>query len=354
VTANRIVGMGGAFIGVGESADAHLVNPAAFAVRTVHALDEDFDWDWALSWLNLAGDVDVDQSGQAPSDNGQLAQGGVNLKFERLGFGLHIQQQTWTLAPEGGARVQLRQQYGGIGAAYALFDGDLTVGAVVAVAASSVILPDQADATAQVSGAGMQVGVLYAPAEQRWRLGATWRSRISGSEVEGEVDGVTSVTLPTAIVAPWELGVGGAIMFGRLFNPQPSYGVIAPEAEALKMRSLTRPYVLFAADAIVTGANTDAVGVAALVGATPRPVGRDITVGARFGVESEVIADWLILRAGTYFEPSRFETGGRVHGTGGLDVRIPFTVFDWRLRLSGAVDGADEYLNAGLGLGLWH
>lgn len=353
VTANRIVGMGGAFIGVGESADAHLVNPASFAVRTVHALDDEFDWDWALSWLNLGRDVDVDQSGQAPSDDGLLLQAGVNLKFERLGFGIHIQQQTWNLQPEGGPKVQLQQQYGGVGLAYALFDGDLTVGAMAVVAVSAVSLPDREDAQAQVSGGGLQLGALLAPADARWRLGATARTPISGTEVEGAAPAV-GVTLPERIVAPWELGMGGAIMFGRLFNPRASYGVIGPEAEALKLRSLTRPYLLVAADAIVTGPSKDAVGVAALVGAEARPVGQRVTVGGRLGIESEIIADWLVLRAGSYYEPSRFEAGGRVHGTGGLDVRVPFTLWDWRLRLTGAVDAAPAYLNAGLGLGLWH
>lgn len=353
VTANRIVGMGGAFIGVGESADAHLVNPASFAVRTVHALDDDFDWDWALSWLQLAGDVDVDQSGQAPSDKGLLLQAGANLKFERLGFGLHLQQQTWTLQPPDSPQVQLQQSYGGIGVAYAFLDGDLTVGAMAVVAIASVSLPDTKNAEAQVSGTGVQLGALYAPAEQRWRLGATARTHISGSEEEGTVP-TAGVTLPERIVAPWEVGLGGAIMFGRLFNPRPSYGLMTPEYQALRMRSLTRRYVLVAADAIITGTSTNAVGVASLVGADARPAGREVTVGARLGLESEVIADWLVLRGGSYYEPSRFERTGRVHGTGGLDLKVPFTVWDYQLRLTGAVDAADEYLNAGVGIGLWH
>jgi hypothetical protein len=78
------------------------------------------------------------------------------------------------------------------------------------------------------------------------------------------------------------------------------------------------------------------------------------------GAEGEPIANWVQMRAGTYFEPSRFEgVGYRVHATFGTDVRL----FSWNLfglldeftlTVGAAADVAERYLNAGLGVGLWH
>jgi hypothetical protein len=66
------------------------------------------------------------------------------------------------------------------------------------------------------------------------------------------------------------------------------------------------------------------------------------------------------MRAGTYFEPSRFDgVPYRVHGTLGADVRL----FSWdlfglleefTLRAGASADVAERYLNVGLGVGLWH
>ena len=66
------------------------------------------------------------------------------------------------------------------------------------------------------------------------------------------------------------------------------------------------------------------------------------------------------MRAGSYFEPSRFEgVPYRVHGTIGTDIRL----FSWdlfglldefTLSLGGSADVAERYVNLGVGIGLWH
>jgi hypothetical protein len=66
------------------------------------------------------------------------------------------------------------------------------------------------------------------------------------------------------------------------------------------------------------------------------------------------------MRAGSYFEPSRFEgVPHRAHATLGLDLRL----FSWdlfgmlpefTLRTGAFADVAERYLNVGVGMGLWH
>jgi len=66
----------------------------------------------------------------------------------------------------------------------------------------------------------------------------------------------------------------------------------------------------------------------------------------------------LRLRAGSYWEPARIaDRGGRLHATGGLEVRL-FSFSFWdkerRVRLAIAADGARQYQNFGLSIGFWH
>ena len=56
--------------------------------------------------------------------------------------------------------------------------------------------------------------------------------------------------------------------------------------------------------------------------------GQDLVFSPRLGAESEIIPHWLRVRAGTYLEPTRFETSTpRAHYTGGFDVRA----FKWNV-----------------------
>jgi len=74
-----------------------------------------------------------------------------------------------------------------------------------------------------------------------------------------------------------------------------------------------------------------------------------------------VIPHWLVTRAGTYYEPSRFSGSlARLHGTFGVDVKLfawsAFGLFnDWTAwRLGGMVDGARDYFGWSISAGLWH
>lgn len=129
--------------------------------------------------------------------------------------------------------------------------------------------------------------------------------------------------------------------------------------EAL-LRNASRRYLVLSADMIVVGPTDNGVGLESFLNQQRHTSGADPTVGFRLGVEGEPIQRWLKMRAGSYFEPSRFAgVGYRAHGTLGLDVRL----FSWdlfglvdefTLRLGAFADVAQRYLNVGGGIGLWH
>lgn len=134
---------------------------------------------------------------------------------------------------------------------------------------------------------------------------------------------------------------------------------LAAERER-EVRALSRRFLLFSADVIAVGPTTNGVGLESFLSQLRQESGRHTTFGFRFGIEGEPIAYWVQMRAGTYLEPSRFAgVPYRVHGTLGADVRL----FSWdffglldefTLRAGAAADVAERYLNAGVGIGLWH
>jgi hypothetical protein len=124
---------------------------------------------------------------------------------------------------------------------------------------------------------------------------------------------------------------------------------------------MNRFYVQIAGSAVVTGSVDGAVGVESLVSQTVNRSGERAVISLRLGIESGVAPTFLKLRAGTYLEPTRFETSEpRMHGTAGLDIKLArWNVFGlwpddymWRLGLGG--DAARQYYMWGLTIGGWY
>jgi hypothetical protein len=107
----------------------------------------------------------------------------------------------------------------------------------------------------------------------------------------------------------------------------------------------------------------DALGVESFIERTVQRSGHEASWSPRVGVETEAIPNWTRLRAGTYLEPSRFETnprGARAHGTLGFEQRLfPWEVFGLLpegsiFRVSGCIDVAQAYFTWGIAIGMWH
>lgn len=121
-----------------------------------------------------------------------------------------------------------------------------------------------------------------------------------------------------------------------------------------------RERVLLLASLLMVGPSQQAVALEGFIDQRRELVGRTVSFVPRFAAESEPVPNLLRIRAGVYFEPSRFQDGSmRQHFTFGGDLRI----FSWdlfglvpytTLRLSAFVDLAPRYENFGFGLGVWH
>jgi hypothetical protein len=121
-----------------------------------------------------------------------------------------------------------------------------------------------------------------------------------------------------------------------------------------------REKILLLASVLMTGPSSNAISVEGFLDQRVETAGRDASFTPRLGLEGEPLPNRMLLRTGTYVEPSRYDGGtARQHFTFGADVRLfPLTFWgllpdaDWKLGLF--VDLAPRYTNWGLGLGNWH
>jgi hypothetical protein len=247
---------------------------------------------------------------------------------------------------------------------------------------------------------------------------------VFGSEhvtVDGDVRKAGNLVLPDRVTQPWELEAGIALQLGpRPLNPgwqdphdqeaelrdeiardrdtrarrDETDRALAPPAEraALQIQQQAaeeavrriedehlrevsdrlktarkaryenwpREKILLLASVLATGPSTGAVSVEAFLDQTAAPVGRSVSYTPRLGLEGEPIENRMLLRTGTYLEPSRYVQGtARQHYTFGADIHLfPLTFWgllpgaDWKLGL--VVDLAPRYQNIGFGFGNWH
>lgn len=127
-----------------------------------------------------------------------------------------------------------------------------------------------------------------------------------------------------------------------------------------RYRSVPRRYMLLSAALRADGALDNAVGIESFLQQRVDRSGEKVTVSPRAGVESEPVQNWLKVRAGGYWEPSRFRAvDGRAHMTGGFDARLfPWTLFgllddDASIQFSTAGDFAQRYFGWAISLGVW-
>ncbi|MEI9951271.1 MAG: hypothetical protein WDO74_20385 [Pseudomonadota bacterium] len=120
-------------------------------------------------------------------------------------------------------------------------------------------------------------------------------------------------------------------------------------------------YVQISASMLISGPVESAVGIESLLTQKVNRSGQRVVSSPRVGVECGIVPERIKLRAGSYLEPTRFETSDmRVHGTAGIDLKLfRWNVFGawpddymWRLGLSG--DASTRYYTFGLSLGGWY
>jgi hypothetical protein len=349
---------------------------------------------------------------------------GATLQFGGLGVGATGDLQQFSLTSQSPATSSsLTMQIGRWKAlgAYGLLDGQLVVGGGARIVTMQIVEQGAAGPLLTMTGLSPETGALLMPTGQPWRLGATFRAPVSGGVLGGSGRSAGGLVLPTNIVEPWEAELGVAYQLGpRPLNPgweNPrdqeaelrgeierdrdkraleyalELALTPPREQAAKravqqaqeqaLRAIEdehmseasqqlravrkaryanwpREKILLLASALVTGPSADAISVEGFLDQRLERVGQQPTVTPRLGIEGEPLRDRMLLRAGTYVEPSRYAGGSaRQHFTFGADVRL-FPLDFWGL-LSEAVwkvglfvDLAPRYQNAGIGLGNWH
>lgn len=128
-------------------------------------------------------------------------------------------------------------------------------------------------------------------------------------------------------------------------------------------RALGRWYLLMATSLKVSGPVKNAVGVESFLQRVVDHSGDRVVASPHLGVESEVVPNWLKLRAGLYGEPTRFSNnraGPRMHTTVGFESKLfgwsVFGIWDkdaqWRVQAS--VDSSQRYFAWSASIGIWH
>jgi hypothetical protein len=363
----RIMGLGGAYVAVAEGLDGAQANPAAVAHRS-RRLDRGWDWDWLLTWYVPAPEEvvaqDLGNDGESDASLSGIGNAQLGLSFQRGRLGVGIFARGWTVvAPrEGVGDLQVETTDASLAVGWSALRDALVVGASVTDVSGVVsILPGGAPAEPahrlEYSGSTLRFGLLYRPRGRPYRLGASFHPEAS-ARAAGDRSALP-VTTPARFVFPWSVSLGASAWVGpnaRRYNEPPPFEVErhaewgpGPEWEETRRRP-----VLLSAQVDVVGRSPRSVTVESVLdpsgGAVPS--GERASMSVRAGAEWEPYPERLRVRGGTYLEPSRTGDSPRVHGTFGLEGRIPFfRGYDLKLGLAG--DLASRFRNVSLSLGLW-
>jgi hypothetical protein len=376
----RRIGLGGAFVAVAEDIEGVAINPASSAVRLPYSFQDwnvGFGLDVAVgAWLpkNDAynqGDTAGQDQAKANKSTALFGSLGLLVNYRHFGIGVSAEATRNATTREDqteGIDTNLAANFGTVhlSAAYGYLDGQLLLGAGPRLIGMSF---DRGGGSSVLgtAGIGYEAGVLVKPIRRPYRLAAAVKSPI-----DVRLPAQPGIAASTVHV-PWEVAFGFAYQFGprvlnsRLFTAQelarqttvhaePTDAALDRAEQELfdRYQERKRWYLLVSSElSVIQGGGP--VGMSGQT-AMERPV-----ISPRVGLESEVIPRRLRLRGGSYYEPALLRgTNSRVHGTGGLDVKLfKWNVFGllepfnyWQLSL--AADAARSYLNTAFSIGIWH
>ena len=245
LSANRVIGLGGAFVAIADGVEGGALNPAAAAARTPYS-DDHFDYDLGLdiTFPQTIRNTDFWNSGhrtQLPKSQStdflffNLA---LQLQFGRWGFGLSSDFQHYSLLravdPSGdAARDRLTAQIvtGHAQLAHAFLDGQLLLGAGLRAAGLSVTKENRTTIPGQglfsSIGSGFEAGFIWRPNDWQIRVGGAYHAGSRSQAAPGSsrllypMDPVNRLYLPTGVALPWDINLGFAAQIGpRPLNPR--------------------------------------------------------------------------------------------------------------------------------------
>jgi hypothetical protein len=347
----RLIAMAGAVNSVAEGAAGLYTNPASAAVRPETTAAK-FAWGVYFNTYAPADGQDSNNNGQAVTSvhRSLLGAAGLLLQYDKWGLSIDGGYTAHEISAQAGGGLGVRSLIGHITLARTFMDGELAVGVGARLGALNVYTLDaQAQTLFTRAGGSGEAGVVWKPRDQSFRvaLGGGLPIYTGALDYSCDPNNCDGYILPSNAIVPWDATIGGAWRF-------------APTAWNTKVDGAYRDEreLTVAFDLSVIGAVDNGYGMEAFAAKQLQVSGRNATFTPRLGLESDVIRGWLRLRAGSYLESSRFpETSARLHGTGGFEVRV-FSFHlagqQRRVSVSGAVDIASLYKNAGLSVGFWN
>lgn len=405
LASTRVTALSGAFVAIGEGTDGSAQNPAAVAHRVPWSVGHfDYDLSFALTFSSQLRNSDLFNSGKTLLTGDRSRESFVflnlaaNLQWGRWGFGIASDIQRYALGRASSTAAEQQDELVGqfavtrLSAGYALHAGEILIGLgsrTITLNVNNENAPSGDDEDLfEAFGTGYEIGLLVRPNETRYRFGAAFRSAVGASAGKaGEAlyvgDPDNQLVLPERVSLPWDLNLGFALQFGsRPLNPrwidpsialetqehQPGSNLEKAEKEISKRLeerylAMERFYVLVTGSLGIIGPVPQAVGVESFLERRVQRSGLKASFSPRLGVETEAIPHYTRFRAGTYLEPSRFDSnpnGARWHATFGFEQRVlSWNVFGlWPdrsvFRVSGALDVSRAYLSWGIGIGMWH
>lgn len=357
----RVVGMAGALSSVGEDAAAHAVNPATIATRAPQRRDNAIGFDFILSSWDRPGrnTARLGVSEDVRAQDAAFMQFQISAQYRQFGFTFGVSGEEFTLASAPGAGVAspgdlvLSQTNGYLGWAVALDQAQWYLGGTLHLMSVELASLTTEDGLYHDVAVG-KLGLIWAPLDEPARAAIVVRTPglAVGSARGALPEDVAQRYDLSGYVVPWQVRVGGSVMFGpRRYNTAHTYGAAGREVN----HRTARKYWLVSTELVLTGPAADATTLPLYAREEPYTGDGNIlpTLNAHLGVEHELLDNWLIVRAGAYQEMSRTRLlDMRGHLTGGVQVRVPLWIVD--LALMAAFDWSPSFRNAGLGVGLWH
>jgi hypothetical protein len=343
------VGMGGAGAAVIVGSAGALLDPAAPVIRPTTDNDR-WSWDYHFDFLTGKFSTDYDNNGNVTKTGGgaSLVTGGLAL---RIGDWAGAVTGTVQSAPVEDASPPLEAQALRFKLVVARFIHalDLAVGVGVQTATFQLQPDGSNQELFAITGGGGLVGATWVPNGEAFRASVAFESSIIGAEVRTatcDPNACQGYILPNHVESP------ARTILGLAYRAGPT-----PWNEQVTTRFRDEQALTLAADIVVAGTSPNADGLEAFGMQQLQPAGRSLSVSVRGGAELEWLPGRLRVRAGSYWEPGRFDNvGGRIHGTFGFDVRaLEFDLWGLRRgRLSGFADVASRYRNIGVSIGFWH
>jgi hypothetical protein len=240
----RVTGLAGAYVAIAEGVDGNAHNPAAPAVRLPYSYDYfDYDLGFGFTFPSSIEGSDFFNSGTRTNLPRSEQSGFVfldvaaNLQFGAWGFGFTTGLQQYSLDRSAGATQQqdtLTAQFG-IGhliAAHAFDDHQLMLGLGTRTTALSIVKLNATgsqgpEEVVTMTSAGFEVGALWRPNEQPFRIGAAFHSSMTPDATPDGADEIQyagtgdELYLPKSVTLPWDVNFGVAVQLGpRPFNPR--------------------------------------------------------------------------------------------------------------------------------------